>query len=242
MSLELFADRFAEWVIQYNTARPHSGLDGQTPLQRWIDDPTPVREVPIEQLRWLLLADVERTINRDGIHFGGHIFIAGELNGLVGERVQIRYTPHDLRQIEVFRADQWLCTARPQGLLSREERDAVLARRRADAAELGRRQRRASRRARAKLAPITTPITDPGQLEDITVVSARADRAHHRGEQRERGERDLEQRDRDLQRLAQTNLLNLHRDFDYWNPPEQASAVELDVDTPSGAVDPGGHG
>jgi putative transposase len=242
MSLELFADRFAGWVIQYNTVRPHSALDGLTPLGRWSDDPTPVREVASEQLRWLLLADVERTINRDGIHFGGHIFIAGDLNGLVGERVQVRYTPHDLRQIEVFRGDQWLCTARPQGQLSREERDAVLEHRRADAAELGRRQRRASRRARAKLAPITAPITDPGQLEDITVVTAVGDGEHRRRTQGERGERDLEQRDRDLQRLARTDLLNLHRDFAYWNPPEPGAAVELDADVPGEPTKPGDPG
>ncbi len=45
----------------------------------------------------------------------------------------------------------------------------MLARRRADAAELGRRQRRASRRARVKLAPITAP-GDP--IEETTVVDS----------------------------------------------------------------------
>ena len=221
MALGLFVDRFAEWVIDYNTVRAHSALGGLTPLQRWIADPTPVRELPEEQLRWLLLADVERTVNRDGIHFGGHTFIAAELNGLVGEKVQVRYTPHDLRRIEIFRDDAWLCTAHPQGALSDEERAAVLARRRADAAELGRRQRRASRRARAKLAP----ITEPGPLEETTVVSMNAARTERGRAERERGERDLEQRDRDLQRLARTDLLNLHRDFDYWNPPDPKPAA-----------------
>ena len=98
------------------------------------------------QLRWLLLADAERSIGRDGIHFGGHTFIAAGLNGRAGQRAQVRYTPHDMRQIEVFDGDTWLCTAYPQDALPESERDAVLARRRADAAELARRQRRASRR------------------------------------------------------------------------------------------------
>lgn len=224
MTLALFVDRFAEWVIDYNTARAHSALGGLTPLQRWAADPTPVREVPAEQLRWLLLADVERTINRDGIHFGGETFIAAELNGRVGERVQVRYTPHDLRRIEIFRGDTWLCTAHPQGQLSDEGRAAVLARRRADAAELGRRQRRASRRARAKLAP----ITEPGPLEDTTVVSMNTARTERR--RSERGERDWEARDRDLQRLGRTDLLNLHRDFEYWNPPDPATTPPPSVD------------
>jgi putative transposase len=169
-------------------------------------------------------------VNRDGIHFDGLTFIAPELNGHVGERVQVRYMPHDLRRIEVFRGDDWWCTAYPQYRLSEEERAAVLARRRQDAAELSRRQRRASRRAR--LAPITGPITDPGALDDITVVTADTARAEQRRRKRETGVRDYEQRDRDLQR---TDLLNLHRDFDYWNPPQpepapMAAAPAIDLD------------
>jgi len=113
MGLELFCDRFAEWVTTYNTARVHSEL-GQTPLARWSADATPLREVPAAGLRWMLMADTERTIGKDRIHFDGLRFIAPELNGRVGEKVQVRYTPHDLRQIEVFRGDEWLATAYPQ--------------------------------------------------------------------------------------------------------------------------------
>jgi putative transposase len=116
--------------------------------------------------------------------------------------------PHDLRQIEIFRGDEWLATAYPQGTLSAEQREAVLARRRADAAELGRRQRRASRRARAELAP----ITGPGTIEETTTISAEQARAERRGGGGGLG------RDEDLRRLAMTNLLDLKTDFAYWNP------------------------
>jgi hypothetical protein len=37
-----------------------------------------------------LLADAERTINKDGVHFQNEIFIAPQLNELVGERVGVR--------------------------------------------------------------------------------------------------------------------------------------------------------
>jgi hypothetical protein len=47
---------------------------------------------------------------------------------------------------------------------------------------------------------------------------------------RREGDRDIEARDRDLQRLARTDLLNLHRDFDYWNPPEPAGPGESEED------------
>jgi putative transposase len=70
----------------------------------------------------------------------------------------------------------------------------VLARRRADAAELARRRRRVRRAARARLAP----LTGPGEPEDVTVIGrARADR-----EQRRRD-------DEALRRLARTDLLGL---------------------------------
>lgn len=55
------------------------------------------------------------------------------------------------------------------------------------------------------------------------MVSMNTARAERRRSERDRGERDLEARDRDLQRLGRTDLLNLHRDFDYWNPPDPAA-------------------
>ena len=89
----------------------------------------------------------------------------------------MRYTPHDDRQIEVFDEGRWLGTARPQNALSAEERDRVLAQRRADAAEQARRQRRASRRARTRLAA----MTEPGTPEVTTVIAreqGRSESAH----------------------------------------------------------------
>ena len=111
-----------------------------------------------------------------------------------GQIVDVRWMPHDLRTIEVFYAGQWLCTARPQGELTAEERDKVLERRRQDAAELARRRRQASGRARVRLAP----ITGPGPIEDVTVVT------HDEGSQVSRP-RD----DEHLWRLARTDLLEL---------------------------------
>jgi len=138
LTFERFAAEFHTWVSHYNTARPHAGLADQTPLARWLADATPVREVPAADFRFLLLAGAERRITKHGVRFGGLHFIAAELNGPVGQVVDVRWMPHDLRTIEVFYAGQWLCTARPQGQLTAEERDQVLERRRQDAAELAR--------------------------------------------------------------------------------------------------------
>ncbi len=70
-------------------------------------------------------------------------------------------------------------------------------------------------------------------------------RAERRRSERDRGERDWEARDRDLQRLGRTDLLNLHRDFEYWNPPDPATtpppSVDVDVDEESSrAAQPAG--
>lgn len=46
------------------------------PLRRWRADATPLRKVAAQELRWLLMADVERTVNGHRIHFGGLTFIA----------------------------------------------------------------------------------------------------------------------------------------------------------------------
>jgi putative transposase len=205
MTLGKFVADFDAWIRAYNTTRPHKGLGGQTPLARWRSDATPVDHVPADRLRGLLLADQERTIGKDGIHFRGLVYVAAELNGRVGQRVTVLYMPHDLRQIELQLDGRWV-TAKPQGLLTAAERDQVLARRRADAAELARRQRRASRRARLRLAP----ITGPGPIQETTVVSRQQAAADSR-----------RTTDQDLQRLARADLLNLAAG---WEDPEEQQA------------------
>lgn len=169
LGLADFVGRFDAWVRAYNRTRPHSGLGGQTPEQRWLEDATPLRLVPPSELRWTLLAGANRTVRTSGVAFAGLDFIAPELNGLVGETVEVRYRPHDRRSVEIFRNGAHLCTAIPQGTLSQAEREAVLERRRADAAEQAQRQRRATRSARTRFAPVTTAAG----VEDATVVTHR---------------------------------------------------------------------
>jgi putative transposase len=198
LTLRRFAADFGGWVRAYNTERPHQGLAGMTPLARWLADATPIQEIPKSELRWLLLAGERRIIGRDGIRFGGHTYIAPELHGRGGEEVEVRWMPHDPREIEVFYKGTWLTTAKPQGLLTPEERDQVLARRKADADELARRHRRASRRARRRLAPVSEPS---GEVEEVTAIA--------RGDAAAEGTRRHDER---LRRLARTDLLDLDAD------------------------------
>jgi len=170
LTLAELVERFDAWVRWYNRERPHASLGGQTPLQRWSLDASPLRTVPDEELRWTLLGEEQRTVRTSGVAFRALNYVAAELNGLVGEVIQVRFRPHDARLIEVFRNGSHLCTAKPQGALGEEERAAVLARRRADVAEQAQRQRRAVRSARARMAPVTRP----GPAEDTTVIPIHA--------------------------------------------------------------------
>jgi putative transposase len=153
--LERFCGRFADWVTWYNQERAHSQLGGRTPVQAWNDDPFALRRIPAQTLRHLLLAEAERTVHADGVHLGGLAYIAPELHGRRGQKVEIRYMPHDDRFVEVFIAGQHLCTAYPQGHLTPEQAEAFRAHARQEAAEVRRIRRRVASRARMELAPLT---------------------------------------------------------------------------------------
>lgn len=192
LGLTAFVRLLDAWFRSYNSGRPHHGLDGQTPLQRWCEDATPLRLCSDAELRWTLLGGAERTVISSGIRFHGLCYIAPELNGLVGETVEVRFRPHDDTSIEVFRAGAHLATARPQGALSAAEREAVLEQRRLDAAAQARRHRRAARHMRERLAPITA---DSG-VADVTVISATTLTSERSG-----------RADTALRRAARTDLL-----------------------------------
>ncbi len=65
LSLAELVAEIDAWMIDYHD-RPHDGLDGATPRQAWLADPTPLRVVPEEQLRGLLHRTT-RTIGKYGI-------------------------------------------------------------------------------------------------------------------------------------------------------------------------------
>ena len=117
-----------EFIDAYNTGHGHSSLGGMTPAEKWASSAAPLDVVEPERLRWMLLADQTRKVDKDGIHFENGIFVAPDLNRVGrGTEVEVRYMPHDLRWIEVFTQDGWLCTAFPQERLSDEQIDAIVA-------------------------------------------------------------------------------------------------------------------
>ncbi len=182
----------ADW---YNTQRPHGGLDGRTPLQAWQDDPGPLHRISPDRLRHLLLASGERMIGKDGIRFSNLAYIAPELPGHRGQRVQIRYMPHDDRSIEVYLGATHLCTAHPAQRLTPEQTQAFLENAARERKRLTAERRKASARTRAELAPLTR---DDTRAEESRVLPPHAgdELAARRG-------------DALLRRKARSNLLGL---------------------------------
>ena len=175
LTLPQLQTRVREFIDAYNTEHRHSSLGGMTPAEKWATSAAPLDLVEPERLRWMLLADQTRKVDKDGIHFKNAIFIAPEVTKLGrGKTVEVRYMPHDLRSIEAFTEDGWLCTAYPQDELTREQSDAVVQARHEAAREMGRRKAAASRKARARIAPLTAG----GTVQDITAIVR--DRAHDR--------------------------------------------------------------
>lgn len=188
MMLRAFVELFEAWVREYNLSRAHRGLGGQTPLERWLSDATPIRQPGEELLRRFLLAGESRPVTKRGVHFFAGYYVAAELNGKGGDEVEVRYTPNDHRSIEIYHRDRWLCTAVPAEKLSVEARERVLQARRDDAKRARRYERRARRHASVRLATLTAP----GEVAETTVMQAVAgDRASQQSVAAERVEAEL---------------------------------------------------
>lgn len=174
MRIERFVEHLAAWARWYNTEHVHRSLQGRTPAQAWAEDPAPLQRIAAEHLRHLLLADKERVIGKDGIRHNGLYYLAPELHGRGGQRVQIRYMPHDDRFVEVYRRGRHLCTAYPGDHLTPAQSEDYRAHARAEAKRLGAARRRAAARARRELAPMTARDPAPAESRLISPATGRA--------------------------------------------------------------------
>jgi putative transposase len=133
MSFERLYAEVAAWIWdRYNTSRSHGGLNGHTPLQRWESASFTPRLEPAKDLAFLLKERVTRKVGRYGVELDGIKFIAPGLVPLGSETVEIAYRPYDRSRIEVFRDDEWVCSAVPHSALDEATRHQILALRRED--------------------------------------------------------------------------------------------------------------
>ncbi len=146
-------DRWTEAVYHQN---PHRGLEGKTPAEvarAWTE---PVRRITDERALDLLLSPAPkepfRTIQKKGISVDGAWFVAPELAGHEGERVQVLLDVTDLGAIHLFRAEgEYLCTAR-NGMAAGVDRAEVAARAKRTQMKIVRETRKELRRVAAQVA------------------------------------------------------------------------------------------
>lgn len=167
MTFAQLVEHLRTGIDTWNNSHAHPVL-GCTLAEAWQRDATPIRTVEAERLRWMMLAEDRRTVQKEGVRFAGRYFTAPELTGRRGTVVRVLHWPHDDRRIEVVIGEEWLCTAYPQGALSADQRSAVLAERRRQKAEADRLRRKAARLARYGLSPATATA----DAEPTTVVTS----------------------------------------------------------------------
>jgi len=180
MSFDELVGLLRTGIDTWNTSHLHPVL-GCTLAEAWARDATPVRTVGEDRLRWMMLAEDRRTVQKEGVRFAGRYFTAPELTGRRGTAVRVLSWPHDQRRIEVLLGDDWLCTAYPQGALSPEQRAEVLAERRRQKSEADSLRRKAARRARYGLSPAT-----PNDDAEPSTVLTQADAADIVGQAQDR--------------------------------------------------------
>ena len=103
------------WCRDLYGWRPHSGLDGEAPNVRAAGWTGERRTVTDERALDLLLTApggaVDRTVQKDGVHVDGGIYIAPELGTLVGMCVSVRRDLTDLGVVHVFGEGGYVCQA-----------------------------------------------------------------------------------------------------------------------------------
>ncbi len=81
------------WLEAEYHQTPHRGLDGVTPLDRFLQDQALIRPAP-EQLELWLRMKVHRKVNRDRtVHLDGRLYEAPD--GFAGDTIEVLYDPYD---------------------------------------------------------------------------------------------------------------------------------------------------
>lgn len=94
------------WVEGEYHLTPHRGIDGETPIDRFLRKAGGLRPLPPEvDLDFLFLEETTRRVAKDGtLTLRGRTFEAGPL--FVGRRVVLRFDPFDLRRILLVDAEE----------------------------------------------------------------------------------------------------------------------------------------
>ncbi|MGW4825608.1 transposase [Streptomyces sp. NPDC004227] len=176
LGFEDFTPRLLAWTLWWNTGHRPAPLRGQTPLEAWQDDPTPLREVPAADLWTFTLEDAgTRTLTTRGIRFKKRDYVGAWMTGQAGIQVRVRFMPHHDHRIEVYHA----ATGRylgPADLADQATGEQVSAVRRARAARARRLKKDLQASQRERYAAANQPEA-PRRLGALTTVQAEVELA-----------------------------------------------------------------
>jgi putative transposase len=111
LSLEGLNERFWTWIDHYHRTE-HDSL-GTTPLLRWQHDIEQIRQLPSQaDLRRLFLHRLDRLVRRDcTFRLSAHFYEAPAY--LLGKKIEVRFDPLDLSQVEIYFQGEEQGRARP---------------------------------------------------------------------------------------------------------------------------------
>ena len=180
LRFEAFTAELLAWVRWWNTENVMPVLKGRTPLQAWLEDPTPLTTVPAADLRLLMLEDDGRTrkITAKGVAWLARQYVAAWMTGQAGREVRLRHMPHHEHEVEVFdaRTGEHLGAAFLADQASPEQ-IAQVHRARADRRRRLQADLRAAEKARRIRYAAATAAVPPQPVAAVTAAEAAAELA-----------------------------------------------------------------
>ncbi len=163
LTMEEFYEKWTQWLHEVYMVKKHSGLKKQgeeflTPKSCFENAEKYEKAVPPKSYATVIMMKSERRrVNNTGIQFNGLSYRSDDLCALIGQHVDIKYDPHDMRTIYVFKKGKQVCEAYAQELLTFASENGV--EQKALKEHLGRQKRQISR-DRKILEEANVPFTE----------------------------------------------------------------------------------
>lgn len=147
LTIDTLDRRLGDFFGDYNN-RPHSALNGRTPLQAWAEDEYPIELADRDTVLTAMSSRSTRRLNKYGIEIRGAIYSHPTLALLRRANVkdvEVRFHEHDKDHIEVYVNGTHECTATKASAQSEHQKFGVLSVRAKQRREMERLTREADR-------------------------------------------------------------------------------------------------
>lgn len=124
LTMEEFYAEWTKWLHEVYQKRVHSGLKKQgetykTPLSCWENEEHYIKAVPPKSFATILMMKSEKCFVRNvGIKLSGLTYRSDDLCDYINSYVDVKYDPHDMGTIYIFREGKKVCEAYAQELLN----------------------------------------------------------------------------------------------------------------------------